>query len=60
MSDMYGDDRAYKSMYSGVRAIHASRCDAFGWCDVLPALKCRPKLRRRDATRSGGGTFYRH
>ena len=21
MTDMYGDDRAYKSMYSGVRAI---------------------------------------
>jgi hypothetical protein len=30
ITDMSGDDRGYKSMYSGVRAIQASLRDAFG------------------------------
>jgi len=35
MIDMYGDDRAYESMYSGVRAIQASRCDAKSFIDSI-------------------------
>ncbi len=57
MTDMYGDDRADKSMYSGVRAIQALRCDAGSVMRHLSALKCRPKFRRRAATRTGGATL---